>query len=235
MTPVDCGQCHPDPYRNLQASGGRHKFDCQDCHQIIHAYNPVRDNFADLMPKCSQCHALPHGAKQVDCLSCHNPHAPARTPDLAQVRNACADCHTLEAQELNEFPSKHTKQGCAACHHEQHGYIPACFECHQPHFPDQPVGECQACHPVHQPLQIRFTPETSAEICGDCHSGVYGKWANTSSRHRQVNCTNCHSRHGQIPQCTDCHQSPHPQKQMVVFPRCLDCHLDAHDLPVKRK
>ncbi|MFA5516215.1 MAG: cytochrome c3 family protein [Desulfuromonadales bacterium] len=235
LAPVQCGQCHKSPYQDLRRDGGRHRFSCQDCHEVIHAYSPVKDNYAALMPKCSQCHDQLHGEKQVDCLSCHNPHAPAKAPALARIEKVCADCHAQPARQLADFPSKHTVQGCTACHRDQHGYVPSCFECHQPHYPEQPLGECQTCHPVHQPLQIAFTPTTQAQICRDCHSEVVGKWAGSASKHGQVNCTLCHDQHGQAPSCAECHSAPHPQNQLAMFPRCLDCHLDVHDLPVKKK
>lgn len=236
LTPVECGQCHPQHFRGLKDEGGRHQFECQNCHQVFHAFNPLKGNYADLMPRCSACHDQLHGTKHVRCLTCHtDPHAPLRAPAFAQVKDACADCHAGPAKQLKDQPSKHTQQACALCHHDSHGYIPSCFECHQPHFPQQPLSACAECHPVHQPKQISFTPATEAVICRDCHGEVFHKWQGSPSKHAQVNCTSCHTQHAKIPGCGECHQSPHPEAQLRMFPNCLDCHLDVHDLPVKKK
>jgi hypothetical protein len=236
MTPDQCGQCHRQHYGDLKQNGGRHRFDCLNCHLVIHAYNPVRGNYADLMPKCTQCHTAPHGEKQVKCLTCHsNPHAAAVPPSLAQVKDICADCHARPAAELKGSPSKHTQQACQACHHDRHGYVPSCGECHQPHYPEQPMTSCTACHPVHRPLEIAFAPDTKADTCRQCHGAVVQKWSGTASKHGQVGCATCHTKHGLIPDCKSCHGTPHDAKQHAMFPRCLDCHLDVHDLPVKQK
>jgi len=44
LTPGQCGQCHNDHYKKLRNDGARHQFDCQQCHTIIHAYNPKKGN-----------------------------------------------------------------------------------------------------------------------------------------------------------------------------------------------
>lgn len=236
LTPVQCGQCHTKHFADLRASGGKHKFECQNCHQVFHAYNPLRNNYAEIMPKCAMCHALPHGEKQVACLNCHsNPHAPTVAPAVEKVKGVCADCHSGPAEQLKASPSKHTQQPCASCHHTKHGYIPACSECHEPHFKGQDFAGCQSCHPVHKPLDIKFTKDADAQTCSGCHAPVFAKWKGTPSKHGQVNCTMCHTSHGAIPACLDCHAAPHPEAQLKMFPRCLDCHLDVHDLPVKKK
>ena len=235
LTPVQCGQCHSKHYGDLRQSGGKHQFPCQDCHLTFHAYNPVKGNYAELMPKCAQCHAMPHGEKQVNCQNCHAPHAAALPVTLARVKDVCGDCHGDETRQLKENPSRHSQQQCIACHQEKHGVIPSCFACHKPHVADQSNAECLTCHPAHQPLKIEFRAETRTELCRDCHDDVYGKWAKTASKHGKVGCVSCHGQHRQVPQCLNCHPQPHPKSQLAMFPRCLDCHLDVHDLPVKKK
>lgn len=237
LQPAECGQCHADQYANLKNSGGKHRFACQECHAVFHAYNPRKNNYAELMPLCSACHGQQHGPKQADCLNCHqNPHAPLRVPAMERLANACADCHNGPAKELQKFPSAHTEQGCQSCHHEKHGYIPNCAECHDGHYADQPLADCMTCHVrVHAPLQIGFPGTAKVQTCSACHDDVYGKWQKTPSKHGQVSCVTCHQQHGKIPDCRECHNEPHNKKQLEMFPKCLSCHLDVHDLPVKSK
>lgn len=235
MTVAECGRCHQHHFRTLKNEGGAHRFDCRQCHEVFHAYNPRKNNYAELMPVCGNCHGQPHGDKQVDCLACHeNPHAPKTQLSLQVLAKSCADCHRQPAEELKQFPSAHTKQTCQDCHSQRHGRIPSCFECHTGHFPDQPLDACLACHPVHKPKETVFTADATAATCAACHDEAFAKWSKTPSRHGQVSCTTCHTRHGLVPDCTACHQKPHPAQMTARFDNCLVCHVDPHDLPIKR-
>ena len=237
LQPAECGQCHGGQFVDLKDSGGKHRFACQECHQVFHAYNPRKNNYDELMPLCTTCHGQKHGPKQVDCINCHqNPHAPLLVPAMDRLAKACADCHTAPAKELKKFPSAHTEQDCQSCHHEKHGYIPDCMECHDGHYAEQPVQDCLNCHVrVHAPLQIGFPRDSNVQTCSGCHEDVYGKWQGTPSKHGQVACITCHQAHGKVPDCTECHGVPHNKKQMEMFPDCITCHIDVHDLPVKDK
>lgn len=237
LQPVECGQCHAGQFEALKASGGKHRFACQECHEVFHAYNPRKDNYNDLMPRCASCHGQQHGPKQTDCQKCHqNPHAPLQVPAMERLGNTCADCHSGPAKELLKFPSAHTKQACQSCHHDNHGYIPKCSECHDGHYAEQPVQDCMTCHVrVHAPLQVSLPRDVKVRTCSACHDAVYSKWQGTPSKHGQVSCVVCHLQHGKLPNCLDCHDQPHNKKQLEMFPNCLSCHLDVHDLPVKKK
>lgn len=237
LQPAECGQCHVGQFANLKNAGGKHRFACQECHEVFHAYNPRKDNYDDLMPVCGTCHGQPHGPKQVECIGCHqNPHAPLAVPAMEKLGKACSDCHAGPAQELKDFPSAHTEQDCQSCHHEKHGYIPTCNECHDGHYEGQPLNECATCHQrVHAPLNIAFKPNAGVKNCSGCHDTVYNKWKTTISKHGQVNCAMCHQKHGQIPDCRECHAEPHNKRQLEMFPNCLTCHVDVHDLPVKER
>jgi hypothetical protein len=186
------------------------------------------------MPECSGCHDQPHGAKATDCLSCHsNPHSPLQVEATDELGNLCSECHAEQSGQLQDFPSAHTELGCQSCHYDGHGSIPECLECHSPHYPEQPTGDCTSCHPVHKPLQISFSLDGRAETCNACHDSVYEKWHSTKAKHGKVNCTVCHEAHGMIPSCRDCHEPPHGEKLLEMYPDCLTCHLDVHDMPVK--
>lgn len=237
LTVAQCGQCHPTYFAAIRDEGGRHRFACQDCHVVFHAYSPVRQNWDEIMPQCASCHTLPHGEKHSNCLSCHsNPHTPLNIPytDGSSVVAACADCHAGPVAELKQAPSKHTQVSCTSCHHDRHGYVPSCFECHGPHYPQQTLESCAECHPVHKPLEIAFTATTGARTCEACHVTAYTDWKLSPSKHGAVNCSVCHTSHGMIPDCATCHGKPHSESLHARFPECLSCHLNPHDLPVKR-
>jgi hypothetical protein len=235
LTLADCGRCHFSIFELIKNEGGKHKIDCVQCHTKYHAYNPIRQNWQEIMPKCQTCHGLIHGEKFSTCLACHsNPHAPktqmAMTSEFAKV---CGDCHSNVAQELQMNLSKHTQVACSLCHHQKHGYIPSCMECHKPHTAEQTVKECLSCHPVHMPLKISYTDSVKNEVCGACHGQVYNKIKATASKHGQVACAKCHSKHKYIPKCEECHGKPHGDVVLKKFPNCLQCHVDVHDLPSK--
>ncbi len=237
LTLEQCGQCHPQHFSDLKITGGRHQFDCRECHAVFHAYNPLKDNYAAIMPQCGTCHILVHGEKYAQCQSCHqNPHAAQKAPPIGQVEKRCSDCHNQQASQLTTLSSRHTELSCSNCHHTQHGYVPSCKECHQPHFPAQAFTSCATCHDVHQPLAISLEDNIKLKTCASCHDEVFAKWQGTPSKHGQVNCSECHNMHKKIPECTDCHAVPasHSKKLLEKYPRCLDCHLDVHDLPVKK-
>jgi len=234
LTTAQCAQCHTGVFGSLKRDGGRHRFDCQGCHQAIHAYNPRKGGWDELMPKCSSCHTEIHGAANKDCSSCHaNPHAPRKVAMTPRLTGSCATCHTAAKADLARFPSKHSLLACQRCH-TSHGFKPSCSACHKPHYQGQGYGTCAACHPVHRPKQVAYPATEPAATCGSCHAKVYAKWRGTPSRHAKVNCASCHkTRHGYIPQCTECHKAPHPRALLDRFPKCLACHLDVHDLPSK--
>lgn len=235
LTPVQCAQCHTPIYNNLKNDGGRHRFECQKCHQAFHSYSPVKNNWLELMPKCRNCHLLPHGEKITDCTSCHsNPHAATKIPMSKNLLASCVICHSGPPEQLKKFPSKHTNLACDDCH-TSHGFIPSCNACHKPHYEGQDFKTCTKCHPVHKPLQIMFTKDADARTCSACHQDVYTKWSKTPSKHGKVNCANCHTEHGFIPACSACHNQPHSKQLHERFPKCLTCHQDPHDLPVKQR
>lgn len=235
LTPAECARCHLTIFNQIKNEGGKHKIDCVQCHKKYHVYNPIKQNWQEIMPKCQDCHGLFHGSKFASCGACHsNPHAPktqmAITPEFAKV---CGDCHAKEAQELQKNPSKHTQVACTMCHHSKHGFIPSCMECHKPHTEGQTVKDCLSCHPAHSPMKISYPDTVKNEVCGSCHTAVYKKLSANRSKHAQVACAKCHSRHKYIPKCEECHGKPHGEVVLKKFPNCLQCHVDVHNLPSK--
>ncbi|WP_297058928.1 cytochrome c3 family protein [Thermosulfurimonas sp.] len=233
LTPAECARCHFGIYETLKKHGGKHRQVCTNCHKKFHQYNPVENNWKEIMPKCNRCHGYPHGKKVTQCLSCHrNPHSP-RTIKLADVSGKCGLCHKKETAWLQNHESAHQDVGCEGCHSERHGRIPSCFECHeQGHVKGQTVKDCLKCHNPHMPLNIKPFKGLMVQnqVCGSCHKVEFEKLSTTAAKHGKLACTFCHPKHGFKPRCEGCHGKPHSPALHKRFPRCLKCHLDPHSL-----
>ncbi|HEB70215.1 MAG TPA: cytochrome C [Desulfobulbus sp.] len=246
LAPVQCGSCHEGEYKRLQASKSKHRFECTDCHEQLHAYVPTKKNYQEILPKCSNCHDLPHGEAFTKCLGCHqDPHTPLTIPFSGvsqEIKNkagkkvvACEVCHyNPEGKEFETHPCKHnTEVGCTGCHADKHGVRPTCFDCHEPHVEGQVYKDCLVCHSPHSAKNIKKYPEdTNNNICGSCHTSEYQHLQTNKTKHSALYCATCHVKHGQIPKCRNCHGEPHGAALHKRFPRCLECHIDPHNLPV---
>jgi cytochrome c553 len=238
LTPTQCGQCHEAHFNNLKNDGGKHRFECQICHKSFHAYNPTKGvtAYQALMPRCDNCHNLPHGKAASDCASCHNdPHAIKKPIVGTRLAGACGECHAKPKGELLDNPSKHTKVACDTCH-TSHGFKPNCNMCHKAHYPEQGFATCTTCHSVHKPKLVTYGNDTQNVDCASCHLKVVDLLKKSPSKHSGILCVTCHkTRHKAVPQCTECHREPHPKSFLEKFPTCLTCHLNPHDLPVQGK
>ncbi len=245
LTPAECGRCHSYQFTWLQKKGGKHQFDCIDCHEQFHVYNPRKNNWDDIMPKCQQCHDLPHGKDFTACLECHQqPHAPKvipfakldKTVEGKEGMVTCAVCHGTEGSEFAKFPSKHNSEvNCQGCHAEVHGTIPSCLDCHEPHGQKMEYKGCLTCHSPHSASNIKQYPEDVPNTaCSACHAPVYNKLQANVTKHSPLQCATCHASHGEIPRCQDCHDKPHDENLLSKFASCLDCHMDPHNLPVDK-
>ena len=237
LTLEECARCHTSHYNWLRDNGAMHQsVSCTDCHQVFHAYNPLRSNYADIMPKCSSCHAAPHGPAEpvMECLACHvNPHQPlVSIPAPVNLENRCQLCHSEVAASLTAQVSKHTEQECSSCHSEKHGRIPQCNECHENHSPMAVLAtpDCLACHPVHTPLNISYPVTQDKVVCAGCHDQAYNMLQARETKHSALTCAECHPSHGQLPACQECHGMPHSSAIHEKFTSCGDCHGIAHDI-----
>jgi predicted CXXCH cytochrome family protein len=237
LTLADCARCHTTHYNWLRDNGARHQtVACTECHEVFHAYNPLRNNYADIMPKCSSCHDAPHGSAEpvMQCLDCHsNPHQPlVSIPDPGKLEGRCQLCHTEVATSLQTEVSKHTEQECSSCHSENHGRIPQCSDCHENHSPMAVLEtpDCLACHPVHTPLNISYPVTQAKEVCAGCHDQAYHLLQARETKHSALTCAKCHPAHGKLPACQDCHGEPHNASIHEKYAQCGDCHGIAHDI-----
>ncbi len=237
MTPAECGRCHTSVYETILKEGGKHQFQCTNCHKVYHVFRAAKI-WNKIVPKCVDCHGYPHGKNAPvlkDCQKCHvEAHAPRRVPMSDVLEANCDKCHPKILAEMKKFPSKHAQQKCSFCH-EKHGYIPSCLDCHEPHVASLTTNQqCLECHPVHSPTRpMVFKPDTSNEICSACHGDIVKTLAANKSKHHDVACVECHTKHGYIPKCQECHEQPHSAALLKKFPNCLTCHIDPHNLPTK--
>ena len=235
LTPIQCGQCHMSLYMLVRKEGGRHQIECTKCHTQYHVYNPIKQNWSEIMPKCQRCHGLFHGETLPKCMECHiEPHAPKKIPMSTVLEDNCLTCHGKVGDEMKQYPSLHKQQACSLCH-ERHGYIPSCMDCHEPHTTSLTKNEqCLACHPVHSPTRrLKYAKETPNEICASCHDDIATTLAKNKSKHHDVACVACHNKHKYVPKCEECHKEPHSKQLLKKFKNCLQCHIDPHNLPAK--
>ena len=241
LTTAECAQCHFSIFQTIKKEGGKHQINCVRCHTQYHVYNPRKQNYDEIMPKCASCHVSAtggpfHGENKslTPCLTCHaDPHKPLAIP-MSEVEASCALCHTKEGREINKYPSRHTSEvTCADCHAEKHGYIPECDACHESHSPEvkMATADCMVCHPVHKPTQINYDQETMSLICAGCHDKPYNLLQKKVTKHTTVKCVACHpATHKSILSCDKCHGEPHSKDMMMDTTKCGGCHGIAHDL-----
>lgn len=223
----DCAKCHELQPREIEEAGSAHKtqINCLECHT---AHRPAS---ANNIPACSMCHnGAAHYALE-DCLRCHNPHQPLRVVLAGELKAECLTCHTSQNEQLVANPSKHTAVSCNFCHADQHGVIPECSVCHQPHAETMTQTDCATCHQVHQPLVLEYPDTTQNTLCAACHDVPFNQLQASQTKHREVACVSCHAnKHKTVPQCSDCHDLPHAEGIHVKFPLCGSCHNTAHNL-----
>ncbi len=227
----DCIKCHGTIVHQNMEDGGKHRTEvgCLDCHNTAH---PPGIEKGSMIPKCSMCHEGEAHFEVPNCLGCHsNPHQPLHITFGEDNVAVCNTCHEAQVSEVKNNPSAHGTFDCAVCHHDKHGYIPDCMECHKPHREGQKFADCVTCHRVHQPLNVAYNQEVPNKDCGACHGDIASLLVSGSTKHATLKCVFCHhDKHGYVPKCQECHGVPHPDSMMSKFPNCLDCHNDPHDL-----
>ncbi|RJQ66803.1 MAG: cytochrome C [Desulfobacteraceae bacterium] len=239
VTGEQCSRCHAGPPQALQEAPSKHtQVACTDCH-TSHGY----------IPECAMCHSEsggePYhllGVKDSTCLGCHPVHKPLEIKYPADTpQEYCAPCHKNPShervlKEVREANSKHnTAVTCATCHVD-HGVIPQCSMCHEPHKKDQVNDDCLRCHSnPHQPLNLTYPLEEPQTSCAPCHSEAYDALQQSNTRHTALTCAYCHPTHGELPECQRCHGVPHGEELMKQFGNCGACHGIAHNVQGRMK
>jgi len=240
LSTEECSQCHLPVYNAIKEQGGKHKIDCVRCHTQYHVYNPRKQNFDEIMPKCDSCHTAAdggpyHGTGEAltPCLECHgDPHRPLAIP-MERIDGQCGACHAAQRQEMEAHPSMHSDAvACGDCHMDEHGYVPECSTCHASHSPEVEMAsaDCMTCHPVHSPTRIDYVETTSSLVCAGCHQEPYEQLTHKVTKHSGVGCGECHPKHTEIDPCSKCHGQPHSSAMMQDTSKCNECHGIAHNL-----
>lgn len=227
LTIKDCKKCHEEEPREIKAAGAAHesKINCLDCHT---GHRPMS---ANNIPACSQCHEGTEHYSLDNCTRCHNPHQPLNVVLEGELKAECLSCHTEQNAQLVANPSMHSEVSCNFCHADRHKYIPACTECHEPHSAEMKQTDCMVCHAAHQPTVLEYPDTTPNLLCASCHDTAYTQLLATTTKHKDVSCVACHAnKHKTVPQCSDCHGTPHAAGIHAKFPECGSCHNTAHDL-----
>jgi len=154
--------------------------------------------------------------------------AAARAEQRGTVRSAvragdCVKCHEGVVLTLQRKGMAH-QQLCLDCHQghppADMEIVPSCSRCHQDgdHFA---LSACINCHiDPHQPLEINFTRDITAP-CLTCHKEQSEQLLANPSIHSKLACSACHTFHGQIQPCQNCHQ---PHSDTMGHESCRGCH-----------
>jgi predicted CXXCH cytochrome family protein len=138
-----CHVCHPELDKEMKTYITQHtELYCFSCHHTRHKY----------VPECMECHQ-PHtkGMTQAECLTCHPPHKalqvvyPKDTSD-----EACAGCHRIAYEMLEQSGTRHRAVRCTKCHPDEH----------------RAIMRCRDCHPQ---IHSRAAKLNRLPVCGRCH------------------------------------------------------------------
>ncbi len=217
-----CLTCHADQGTQLKDFPSVHTgLNCTACHQ---AHRQV--------PDCLNCHQ-PHSADmvQADCQMCHQAHKPlviAYGPSVPA--KSCAACHADTAGTVAASQAKHKDVNCVTCHEAQHGRVPQCAQCHQPHSKEMVQADCDMCHRAHAPVPVVYSSSVPTSSCAACHAQTRDTLVGGKTKHQGVLCAACHQpQHGNIPQCANCHQ---PHAPNMAESECRLCHAAHVPMPV---
>lgn len=144
----------------------------------------------------------------------------------------CGQCHPSLYANLKDNGGKH-RFDCQKCHTAFHVYnpkkgnydaiMPKCANCHtDPHGPK--VTDCAGCHSnPHAPKKIAITTKLTG-ACVQCHPGPQEQLTKFPSKHTKVACTRCHTSHGYIPSCFNCHKPHHEGQKLDTCAKCHPVH-----------
>lgn len=147
--------------------------------------------------------------------------------------NDCVKCHPEVVASIYSNGMAHRdKLTCKDCHQghppSDTDIIPSCNRCHKgtAHFG---LTNCLECHTnPHTPLEITLT-RTITGPCTTCHNGQLEQLQEYPSIHSTLDCTACHTEHGYLPPCFNCHK---PHLEGMANETCKECHQPHKPLEV---
>jgi predicted CXXCH cytochrome family protein len=259
-----CGICHQDKVKlvedgewNLHAPFGMGE--CLFCHDS-HAGEAVGNTVAPGGELCSACHDLEDAdlsglhmglpLDELDCLSCHTPHASPSEHGFRAVLHppfedeSCDMCHDTGADDPRVLLSD-PPELCEMCH----GDVTEVENAASIHKPVQ-EGRCLHCHMPHASDQEKLVRGSGKTLCLSCHQEMRQRADQSAAHHLDfpgVACTSCHTPHasgerrllkgGGLETCGACHEEhlnfAHPMGEKATNPNtgepvdCLSCH-DPH-------
>ena len=249
FVPVDqtCGQsgCHEKVEIRLGKMAAQTSLHCVGCHNFtapIAEHISVDSASKQLRPgrtECFGCHEMrrlltdfnpandPH---EGTCGMCHNPHT-QETPRAARESCATGGCHA-RADTITPFHrgiAARTLADCTTCH-RAHDWVvkgESCLSCHRDILSDRPsrtaIGDGRA-HGWSLAV-VSFAFPASGPAAVQSQGPAFADFSHR--RHRQVECTACHTtrgqRHGQLTVTTarDCQSCHHSGERRIA---CATCH-----------
>ena len=143
---------------------------------------------------------------------------------IETVSSVCVECHPKPVNSIKESGGLHSKKSCDFCH-VQHGYIPKCTDCHST-FHGKTITNCTQCHTdAHAPKDITFSAEADHYSCSLCHVNEITIFNVNPTKHSDLECSLCHTKHGLIPECINCHT---PHDDTMTADDCSECHKTGH-------
>lgn len=172
IEPLDCKSCHQafvSAWENGAHAKAIEQVTCESCHGIPTYGHPNSPMVVDKSPfLCGDCHTQAlyewqlsgHGAKNVACSNCHDPHATSLKTDNPVM--LCGSCHSERSESFTH--TQHSQQGltCPDCHlqmaeaekiegwsydHTFQVHLETCNKCHAqelhtglPHGTEAPVN-----------------------------------------------------------------------------------------------
>ncbi len=149
----------------------------------------------------------------------------AKEDTIALSESDCQKCHDNAPRDIETGGGKHkTAIGCLDCHQghppKDQDIIPDCNMCHlgKKHYE---LEDCSRCHSnPHTPLDLQLAGGIT-DPCLTCHTSQIEQLEEHKSYHTKIDCTSCHSKHGLIPECVQCHQ---PHSGDMGQEDCSSCH-----------
>ena len=169
--PPECLGCHTTGYNpktdTYQAAG----VTCAACHSPVASNHPLAPaHMSRSSDLCGQCHrdtafewaSSRHGASELTCIDCHDPHATMiRADDPSAL---CADCHGTRVEAFAH--SNHAQEGlsCTDCHITKTDAPLGMGTAQHSHTFTVDLNTCTQCHQneLHNPSAAMLVPPGDA-------------------------------------------------------------------------
>ena len=172
---TSCLSCHATGYQAFSGEFTHAGVTCESCHGETPANHPDEPvSVSDGIEMCATCHTTtyhewegsPHGAQDLPCTACHNPHAQELRFETSTL--LCTNCHE-DAINTGFAHVSHTEQACSDCHwhrgefdSEAHYATGQLF--HTGHDAMVETLACTDCHEQDETMIALQTSEENGEV-----------------------------------------------------------------------